>query len=76
MCVRIGARNPFVSIGIPTADLRFYPAGPVVPFEDMTGLGIGFEAGPGRGLDEDDGCALGRVWMAGTPAEKLSCHRL
>ena len=37
---------------LPTADLRFYPAGPVVPFEDMTGLGIGFEAGPGRGLDE------------------------
>ena len=37
---------------LPTADLRCYPAGPVVPFEDMTGLGISFEAGPGRGLDE------------------------
>ena len=26
--------------------------GRLVPFEDMTGLGISFEAGPGRGLDE------------------------
>ena len=33
----------------------------VVPFQDKTGSGIGFAAGPGRGLDEDDGCALGRV---------------
>ena len=76
MRARIGARNPFVSIGIPTADLPFYPAALVVPFQDKTGSGIGFAAGLGRGHDEDDGCALGWLWMAGTPAEKLSCHRL
>ena len=47
MRARIGARNPFVSIGIPTADLRFDPAAPVVPFQDKTGSGIGFAAGLG-----------------------------
>ena len=61
---------------LPTADLRFYPVALVVPFQDKTGSGIGFAVGPGRGHDEDDGCALGWLWMAGTPAEKLSCHRL
>ena len=61
MRMRIGARNPFVSIGTPTADLRLYLAALVVPFQDKTGLGIGFEADPGRGLDEDGECALGRI---------------
>ena len=59
--MRIGARNPFVSIGTPAADLCLYLAALVVPFQDKTGLGIGFEAGPGRGLDEDGECALGRI---------------
>ena len=58
---RIGAQNPFVSIGIPTADLRFYPAAPVVPFQGNIGSGIGFAAGPARALDEDDGCGVGAV---------------
>ena len=59
--MRISARNPFVSIGTPAADLCLYLAALVVPFQDKTGLGIGFEAGPGRGLDEDGECALGRI---------------
>ena len=56
---RIGARNPFISIGIPTADHRFYPAAPVVPFQGNTGSGIGLAGGLGRGLDEDGGCGVG-----------------
>ena len=73
---RIGARNSFLSIGIPTADLRFYPAAMLVPFQEKIGSGIGFAAARGRGLDEDDRCALGRIQVAGTGADKLSCHRL
>ena len=56
---RIGARNPFVSNGIPTADLGFYPAAPVVPFQGNTGSEIGLAGGLGSGLDEDDGCGVG-----------------
>ena len=41
------------------ADVRFYPAARVVPFQGKTGSGIGFAAVPGRGLGGDDGCALG-----------------
>ena len=73
---RIGARNPFVSIGIPTADHRFYPPAPVVPFQGNTGSEIGLAGGLGRGLDEDDGVALGRIRVAGTAEEKLACHCL
>ena len=61
---RIGARNSFLSIGIPTADLRFYPAALLVPFQEKIGSGIGFAAARGRGLDEDDRCALGRIRVA------------
>ena len=46
---------------LPTVDLRFYPAAPVVPFQGNIGSGIGFAAGPARALDEDDGCGVGAV---------------
>ena len=58
------------------ANLRFYPAAPVVPFQGNTGLGIGFAAGPARALDEDDGCGVGADPVAGTAAEEFSCHCL
>ena len=56
---------------LPTADLRFYPAAPVVPFQDNTEPGIGFAAGPARALDEDDGCSVGA-----DPGGWNSCGRI
>ena len=71
MRIRIDARNPFISIDMPTTGLRFYPAAPVAPVQEKTGSEIGFTARLG---DADSTKIMGVHWGGSGMLQCLRKH--